>query len=143
MNKKGLKLFFLILFMSISIYNLLNYIEYSNVIRGKGAIKYVIADMYVKKGGRGNEYHRLQIFYEGNEFMVEINREKYIDIKKGILPTLYFSKKKHVVFSEWEETLAIRISTLFFILGLLCAGLLVFKTGNVRKQWMGKSSSMK
>lgn len=116
-------LFFLFIFLSISIYSLYNYCVYRLDVKKSKLLEYEFVRKD-EKNGRGR-YYTMQLIYEHRSYSVSITEHEYDEIDDGIYPSLYYSEKKGTIFSEWEMNSSWRVFLLFFTGSILCAYLTI------------------
>lgn len=129
-KNKLVKLLFRILFICMMFFLGKKYYNYSEVIQKKHPIKYVVIDSKVNKGIRGDQYS-VTVSYDNKYYIVDISRQTYDDIKRGELPSLYYSDIEDDVFSISVMKFRLRALFLFLFLFLCTFISIPKKWGNV------------
>lgn len=119
MNKtKAVKYIFGVLFLSVSIYSLMNYIDFRNALTKSKPIVYSFIEKRVNKGGRGESYDMI-IKFKNKERTISITSKEFELIENGKYPELFYSNDTDSIFSKWSIKLSLRITILFLLLSIV------------------------
>lgn len=116
MKKYGMLVLRLI-FVTIALYQLMNYYEYSKVKRSSKKIVYTYVETKINGGGRGGSSYEIKVRYCQHDYWVRITSKVAREIEKSNkLPDLYYSKEKNEVISQKHINSSIKFSVFCFVI---------------------------
>jgi hypothetical protein len=101
-NMKKYGMFVLrLIFVTIALYQLMNYYEYSKVKRNSKTIGYTYIETKIDSRGRGGSRCKIKVRYYQQDYWVGITCKQASEIEESNkLPDLYYSKERNEVISQ-------------------------------------------
>lgn len=107
-----------LIFFSIFINYLGDYIDFKTAMFESTPISYSYIDKRINRGGRGETYE-MDYQYNNIKGTLSITSKEYDLIEDAEYPELFYSKRSRLIFSKWEMKKAFRITILFLALFII------------------------